>query len=612
MADPLMDAVTAMGRRVRIYTPVGQLLPGMAYLVRRLLENTANESFLRASFTEHIPEDQLLMNPETNHVGAHVVSRPETPTNETIIRNEPLIDFSREDARQAMSRALESVAHEIAASRTYPAIINNRTADAAQTFDSVNPSRYRQVIGRCARSTVRQAEEAIAAAAAAFAAWRDTEPKERAQYLFRMGEVIRRRRFELSAWQVYECAKQWREADADVAEAIDYCDYYAHEMIRMSKVRRRDIPGEDNDYFYDPRGVVIVIAPWNFPLAILLGMSISAIVTGNTIVFKPAEQSTVNGAKLMEIFQEVGLPPGVANFLPGIGEEIGPTLIESPSVAMIAFTGSRPVGLHINYEAARPADRQDHVKRVISEMGGKNAIIVDDDADLDEAVRGVAASAFGYQGQKCSACSRAIVLDSIYDQFLHRLVDATRSMPLGPAEDPGAAIGAVIDADAQRRINEYIEIGKKECRVAYAGDLGKLADEGYYVAPHIFANVAPTAKIAQEEIFGPVLAVLRAKNLDEALAIANGTAYALTGGLYSRSPQHIARVRREFRVGNLYINRKITGALVDRQPFGGFKLSGIGSKAGGPDYLLQFVQPRVITENTMRRGFAPAVEGGPA
>jgi RHH-type proline utilization regulon transcriptional repressor/proline dehydrogenase/delta 1-pyrroline-5-carboxylate dehydrogenase len=637
MADPLMDAVTAMGRRVRIYTPVGQLLPGMAYLVRRLLENTANESFLRASFTDHIPEDQLLMNPQTNHARDHGASSsalssphpgashstPLSPSfggrgqgeggngasNETVIRNEPLIDFSREDARQAMRTALEFVAREIAASRTYPAIINNRTAEAGQTFDSVNPSRHRQVIGRCGRSTVRQAEEAIAAAAAAFAGWRDTEPKERAQYLFRMGEVIRRRRFELAAWQVYECAKQWREADADVAEAIDYCDYYAHEMIRMSKVRRRDIPGEDNNYFYDPRGVVIVIAPWNFPLAILLGMSVSAIVTGNTIVFKPAEQSTVNGAKLMEIFQEVGLPPGVANFLPGIGEEIGPTLIESPSVAMIAFTGSRAVGLHINYEAARPLGRQDHVKRVISEMGGKNAIIVDDDADLDEAVRGVAASAFGYQGQKCSACSRAIVLDSIYDQFLNRLVDATRSMPLGPAEDPGAAIAAVIDADAQRRINEFIEIGKKECHLAYAGDLGKLADEGYYVAPHIFADVAPTAKIAQEEIFGPVLAVLRAKNLDEALAIANGTAYALTGGLYSRSPDHIARIRREFRVGNLYINRKITGALVDRQPFGGFKLSGIGSKAGGPDYLLQFVQPRVITENTMRRGFAPAVEG---
>jgi RHH-type proline utilization regulon transcriptional repressor/proline dehydrogenase/delta 1-pyrroline-5-carboxylate dehydrogenase len=606
MADPLMDAVTAMGRRVRIYTPVGQLLPGMAYLVRRLLENTANESFLRASFTENIPEDQLLMNPQTNHAGTHT-QQPAPATNETVIRNEPLIDFSREDARQAMSRALELVAHEIAASRTYPAVINNRTAEAGQTFDSVNPSRYRQVIGRCGKSTVRQAEEAIAAAAAAFAGWRETEPKERAQYLFRMGEVIRRGRFELAAWQVYECAKQWREADADVAEAIDYCDYYAHEMIRMSRPRRRDIPGEDNDYFYDPRGVVIVIAPWNFPLAILLGMSVSALVTGNTIVFKPAEQSTVNGAKLMEIFQEVGLPPGVANFLPGIGEEIGPTLIESPSVAMIAFTGSRAVGLHINYEAARPLDRQDHVKRVISEMGGKNAIIVDNDADPDEAVRGVVASAFGYQGQKCSACSRAIVLDSIYDHFLNRLVDATRSMPLGPAEDPGAAIAAVIDADAQRRINEYIEIGKKECRLAYAGDLGKLADEGYYVAPHIFADVAPTAKIAQEEIFGPVLAVLRAKNLDEALAIANGTAYALTGGLYSRSPEHIARVRREFRVGNLYINRKITGALVDRQPFGGFKLSGIGSKAGGPDYLLQFVQPRVITENTMRRGFAPAV-----
>jgi RHH-type proline utilization regulon transcriptional repressor/proline dehydrogenase/delta 1-pyrroline-5-carboxylate dehydrogenase len=323
---------------------------------------------------------------------------------------------------------------------------------------------------------------------------------------------------------------------------------------------------------------------------------------------KPAEQSSVIGAKLMEVFTEAGFPRGVLNYLPGAGEEIGPVLTRHPDVAIIAFTGSRNVGLSINRQAAETSS--DHVKRVIAEMGGKNAIIVDDDADLDEAVRGVAASAFGYQGQKCSACSRAIVLQPIYDAFLRRLVEATRSLKVGPAEDPSSSVGPVIDDEARRRVLDYIEKGKKEAQLAYAGDIGSLVEEGFFVGPHIFSGVPPTATVAQEEIFGPVLAVMPARDLDHALGIANGTAYALTGGLYSRSPDHIARIKREFRVGNLYINRKITGALVDRQPFGGFKLSGIGSKAGGPDYLLQFVQPRTITENTMRRGFAPLGEPG--
>jgi RHH-type proline utilization regulon transcriptional repressor/proline dehydrogenase/delta 1-pyrroline-5-carboxylate dehydrogenase len=323
---------------------------------------------------------------------------------------------------------------------------------------------------------------------------------------------------------------------------------------------------------------------------------------------KPAEQSSVIAAKLMEVFLEVGFPPGVVQYLPGIGEEIGPVLVKHPEVDLIAFTGSQGVGLLINREAAVTSPEQHHVKRVIAEMGGKNAIILDEDADLDEAVHGVVSSAFVYQGQKCSACSRVIALEGIHDVFLDRLVEATRSLKVAPAEDPGCAVGPVIDAEARRRVLEYIEKGKAEARLVYAGSVGNLVDEGYYVAPHIFAGVAPTSHIAQEEIFGPVLAVLIARDLDHALEIANGALYALTGGLYSRSPHNIARVKREFRVGNLYINRKITGALADRQPFGGFKLSGIGSKAGGPDYLLQFVVPRTITENTLRRGFAPTVQ----
>jgi RHH-type proline utilization regulon transcriptional repressor/proline dehydrogenase/delta 1-pyrroline-5-carboxylate dehydrogenase len=605
MADPIKDALVALGQRVRVYTPYGQLLPGMAYLVRRLLENTANESFLRASFVEHVSEELLLMNPLLKDKIPPANGKKELagPVRHAAFQNEPLADFSRDNARQEMQRALEQVKTQLGSD--YPPVIDNKAIPTESYFPSVDPSHARQVVGRCGRATIAQAEQAVAAAKKAFETWRETAPQERAEYLFRAAKVMRRRRFELSAWQVYECGKQWREADADVAEAIDYCNYYAEEMLRLAAPLHRDVPGEENAYFYEPRGVTVVIAPWNFPLAILSGMTAAALVTGNTVVMKPAEQSSVIAAKLMEVFQEVGLPPGVVNCLPGLGEEIGPVLTKHPAVAMIAFTGSRDVGLLINRTAAETPVGQDHVKRVLAEMGGKNAIIVDEDADLDEAVHGVVGSAFGYQGQKCSACSRAIVLDRLHDPFLARLIEATRSLTVAPAQDPGCGIGPVIDEEARRRILDYIAIGNGEARLAYAGDVGPLSQEGYYVGPHVFADVAPQARIAQEEIFGPVLAVLKARNLDHALEIANGTPYALTGGIYSRSPQNIAKVKRRFRVGNLYVNRKITGALVDRQPFGGFKLSGIGSKAGGPDYLLQFVLPRTITENTMRRGFAP-------
>jgi RHH-type proline utilization regulon transcriptional repressor/proline dehydrogenase/delta 1-pyrroline-5-carboxylate dehydrogenase len=659
MVEPLQNALVALGQRVRIYTPVGQLLPGMAYFVRRLLENTANESFLRASLTEHQPEETLLINPlRANLALSHCESRSDgdaastspsfkpEPTAAALtmnqagienggsrmqdrnvalslretkaadlpaasrltadappFRNEPVGDFSREDERQKLRLALEEVGKQLG--KKYPLVINNRPVDTEKTLDSVNPSHRRQIVGRCASAMPAHAEQAIAAAKKAFPAWRTTPATVRADFLNRAAEVMRRRRFELAAWMIYECGKQWREADADIAEAIDFCAYYAREMLRLAVPLRRDIAGEENEYFYEPRGVTAVIAPWNFPLAILCGMTVAALVTGNTVIMKPAEQSAVLGAKLMEVFLEIGLPPGVVACLSGAGEEIGPVLTQHPDVAMIVFTGSKEVGLLINRQAAATPHGQDHVKRVVAEMGGKNAIIVDEDADLDEAVRGVAASAFGYQGEKCSACSRVIVLEAIYDQFVTRLVEATRSLKVGPAEDPGTSVGPVIDADALQRIQSFIEKGKTECHLQYAADIGFLADEGFYVGPHIFTNVAPSAVIAQEEIFGPVLAAIRARDLEHALEIANGTPYALTGGLYSRSPENIARIKRELNVGNLYINRKITGALVDRQPFGGFRLSGIGSKAGGPDYLLQFLQPRTITENTMRRGFAP-------
>jgi RHH-type transcriptional regulator, proline utilization regulon repressor / proline dehydrogenase / delta 1-pyrroline-5-carboxylate dehydrogenase len=594
MADSVKSVLVDLGRRVRVYAPVGNLLPGMAYLVRRLLENTSNESFLRAALQEQIPDEELLMNPLT----LAPAKRPATKPDE--FRNEPITDFSRAAGRQAMQRALAAVQP-----MRCPLVIAGRKITTPDWLAAVNPSHKSQIVGHSARGTAEHAVQAVAAAAEAFVSWRNKSAHDRADLLVRVADQLRARRFELAALEVKECGKPWREADADVAEAIDFCVYYAREAVRLGRSRRQDVPGETNESFYEPRGVTAVIAPWNFPLAILCGMTAAAVVSGNTAVVKPAEQSSLIAARMIEAFENAGAPPGVVNYLPGIGEEVGAALVASPDVAMIAFTGSRQVGLAIQEAAAKCPPGQRVIKRVIAEMGGKNAIIIDADADLDEAIHGVTASAFGYAGQKCSACSRLIVLEEIYDAFLARLVEATGSLRVAPAEDPGCFVGPVIDAAAHARILATIERGKSEAKLAFAADIGALADEGYFIGPHIFTDVDPASALAQEEIFGPVLACLRATDLDHALELANGTAYALTGGLYSRSPANIERAKREFRVGNLYINRKITGALVGRQPFGGFKLSGAGCQAGGPDYLPQFMVQRVVTENTLRHGFAP-------
>ena len=521
-----------------------------------------------------------------------------------MFRNEPPTDFSLAANRKAFQEALNDVNNQLG--EEYPLVINGRVIETKAAIVSTSPSHKGQMVGKVACASAEDAEAAVSAAREAFREWSRVEPKYRAEYLGLVAKQIQERRFELAAWQVVEVGKPWEEADADVAEAIDFCRFYAEQAIAMSQPQPCDLAGEENSYFYRPRGVCAVIAPWNFPLAILTGMTVAALATGNTVVLKPAEQSSVIAAKLMDILIETGLPDGVVNFLPGIGEEIGPALVQSPDVDIIAFTGSRPVGLEINRQAASTDARHGSVKKVIAEMGGKNAILIDDDADLDEAVLGVVQSAFGYAGQKCSACSRVIVLEGVYDLFLERLIGAVKSLKLGPAEEPGTFIGPVIDDDARERIAEFIAIGLAECRVAVAEEVpSKLAKEGHYIAPHVFADVDPNSRLAQEEIFGPVLCVLKAKDLSEAIGIANHTDYALTGGLYSRSPANLARARRELQVGNLYLNRPITGALVNRQPFGGYKLSGIGTKAGGPDYLHQFVVPISVTENTLRRGFAP-------
>ncbi|HUK56684.1 MAG TPA: L-glutamate gamma-semialdehyde dehydrogenase [Nitrospiria bacterium] len=594
MGGPLQEALTGMGFRVRIYTPVGELITGMAYLVRRLLENTANESFLRSYFVEEKSHASMLAAPD-----AAPVREPEIGG----FQNEPPLDFRVGQVRSAFSEAIASVRTQLG--RDYPLLIGGEPVRTDDWMASVNPARPSEVVGRSASAGTREADRAVAAAEAAAMEWAQRPAGERAGVLRRAAESLRNRRTELSAWEVFEVGKTWREADRDVTEAIDFLGYYADEIERLGLPRRLgNYPGERNLYSYVPIGIGVVIAPWNFPLAIPAGMVSAALAAGNAVLFKPSELSPVMGYHLVRAFSEAGLPDGLLAYLPGRGEIVGDHLVRHPAVGFITFTGSRKVGLEIIERAARLSSGQRHVKRVVAEMGGKNAIIVDETADLDLAVPGVVHSAVGYQGQKCSACSRVIVLESVYDVFLHRLAGALKSLRIGPPDDPATELGPVIEAAAQRRLRTAVEDGAKEGRLIL--HVTDVPPEGFYVGPAVIADLSPECRIAQEELFGPIVVVLRAKNLDEAIRIANATDYALTGGLYSRSPAAIERVGREMTAGNLYINREITGALVGRQPFGGYRLSGVGSKAGGPDYLLQFMMPKVVSENTLRRGFASA------
>jgi len=613
MGDPIKQAVRGMGLRLREYAPVGELIPGMAYLVRRLLENTANDSFLRQTFVEGHQVDELVQPPAPSaDLDAAITRRPCVPLTDAAgpgrFANMPRADFSRHESRAASDEALRAVRARLGAH--YPLRIGGRDTESARTLTSVNPSAPDEAIGTVAYGGRAEAEAAVAAARAALPAWRAAPAAERAAVLFRAAELMRREATELAALETLEAGKPRREADGDVTEAVDFLEYYGRELLRLSRPQvMGHVPGEHNVYFYEPRGVALVVAPWNFPLAILTGMTGAALVTGNPVIVKPAGPTPVVAAHMVRILEAAGAPPGTVNFLPSPGGEVGDFLVRHPGVDLIAFTGSMEVGLHIIAQAAQnPA--QDGVKKVIAEMGGKNAVIVDADADLDVAVSEVVVSAFHYAGQKCSAASRVIVLEAAYDDFVRRLTEAVRSLRVGPAEHPATRVPPVITAEARARILGYVETGAREGTLAATVEPppGGWPGGGYFVAPHVFTGVRPDAVIAQEEIFGPVVAVMKAADMDGALAIANGVRFALTGGLISRSPASIERVRREFRVGNLYINRGITGALVERQPFGGFKMSGVGSKAGGPDYLLQFVEPRVTTENTMRRGFAPPEE----
>jgi len=597
MGDQLAKALVQRGHRVRVYAPYGELLPGMAYLIRRLLENTANSSFLRQSLEER-PVEELIAPPVVDE-------EPVETLHATSLQfaNAPDTDYAQTDAREKAQTALETVRQQLG--KTYYPLINGDYQPTPETVDSVNPSNPSEIIGKVGLLSIDQAETALNAAKSAFPGWRRTPVKQRADILRQAAELMEGRREELSAWICLEVGKALREADAEVSEAIDFCRYYASEMERLEGGYIYDVAGETNRYVYQPRGIAVVISPWNFPLAIATGMTVAALVAGNCTLLKPAEASSVIAAKLAEILVEAGIPQGVFQYVPGKGSQVGAYMVKHPDTHLIAFTGSQEVGCRIYADAAMVQPGQTHLKRVIAEMGGKNGIIVDESADLDQAVAGVVQSAFGYSGQKCSACSRVIVLDPIYNTFIERLIEATRSLNIGAAELPSTQVGPVIDATARNRIQDYIEKGRQEAEIAVEC---QVPETGYFVSPTIFTNVSPDAKIAQAEIFGPVVAVIRVKDFPDALTVANGTNYALTGGLYSRTPSHIDQASTEFEVGNLYINRTITGAIVSRQPFGGFKLSGVGSKAGGPDYLLQFLEPRTITENIQRQGFAP-IEG---
>jgi 1-pyrroline-5-carboxylate dehydrogenase len=508
-------------------------------------------------------------------------------------KNEAYLDWSDEKNVLAMQAALKDVGSLL--DRSYPAIIGGERVETDGEIVSVNPANPSQVVGRTASATEREADMALETATTTFETWSRTSPEARARILLRASAIMRRRKFELLAWEVYEGGKPWAEADAQVAEAIDFLEYYAREMLRLKDgVEIYAIPGEESRYTYQPMGVGVVIAPWNFPTAILTGMSSAAIVTGNTVVMKPSEFTPVIGAVVAEIFEEAGLPEGVLNFLPGYGSEVGDYLVEDARTRFISFTGSMNTGLRINERAARQIENQRWVKRVIAEMGGKDAMVIDDSADLDSAAADIVKSAYGYSGQKCSAASRAILHEDIYDEVLNKVLERARTLKIGTPETPDVNVGPVISEPQFEKVSSYVEAGKEEGERLLGEDPGD-PNKGYFVSPTIF-EVEREARVAQEEIFGPVLSVIKARDFDNALEIANDSPYGLTGGVYSKNRDHLERAREEFKAGNVYFNRGITGALVGVQPFGGFGMSGTDSKAGGPDYLPLHMLARTVVE----------------
>ncbi len=605
MAENLREAWKKHNLRLRLYSPVGEIVPGMAYLVRRLLENTSSESFLRQSFANGAAREEMLRDP-----ALRVNEYPELEKDNKSateygekgpFSNEPPVEWDI-PTHAAFAVALENT--KASFPRKVGPIVNGAATAGGKMMFSTDPNKPERGVAEVACADVQTVEKAVAAAKSAFGDWSATPAEKRADCLFKAAEGVRAKRHDLAALLVYEGGKNWNEAQADICETVDFLEFYGREMIGLNKPRvASKLPGESSRLGYIPRGVGAVIAPWNFALPISIGMTSAVIVTGNTVVYKPASQTPAIGQAVYDIFDRADLPKGVLNFVPGPGKEIGDALVTHKDVAFTVFTGSKEVGLGIIEKSGRTPEGAQQVKSVIAEMGGKNAIIIDSDADIDAAVGPIIQSAFSYMGQKCSAASRLIVLAENYDKFISRFKSAVETLMFGPAWDPRTDIGAVIDAAAKVKIERYIELGKSEATLLTQGAKGE--GSGHFVPPTVFIDVSPGSRLAQEEIFGPVVCVIKVNDFDDALKVANGTQYALTGGLFSRSPANIERACREFLVGSLYINRGTTGAMMKRHPFGGFKMSGVGSKAMGQDYLPQFMYTRTIVENTFRSGFAP-------
>lgn len=601
MGETLAHNLKKMGYCVRFYCGIGELIPGMSYLVRRLLENSANQSFILNSFIQNKPAEELLASPQIKLKQKPLMEITKVSTNKIKkFENHPLLDFSQKDKREKFQQALDY--WEPKFPMEVPLILEGQEVKTQKIFTRENPSRTDQIISQSFFAKKDQAELAIQYTHSFFKKWKLYPAQDRIACLRKLAELIKQKEFELSALQVFEVGKTWKEAQADVAEAIDFCYYYArsYEQLMLAK-KTAHVSGEENFSHFEAIGSVAVIAPWNFPLAILTGMTVAPLVCGNTVLIKPAEQSALTAFQLAQLLLESGFPPQSFAFLPGQGEDIGDYLVQHPKVSIISFTGSFAVGSQIIKKASHITSQQKDIKKCIVEMGGKNTIVIDHSADLDEAVHGVLNSAFGFQGQKCSACSRVIILEDIYNKFIKRFLPAVQSLVMGDPKEPQTTIGPLIDQEAFQKVISFRKLEHSQKLIE-----GSISEgNNWYFQPLVYLTNKTDTKLMQEELFAPILAIYKVKDLTEAIQQANDTRFGLTASFYSRHPGHIEQFKSLVEVGNLYINRNCTGALVKRHPFGGRKMSGLGSKAGGPEYLKQFMHTKIVTENSMRRGFSP-------
>lgn len=597
--EELAQLLAESGLRVRINCPLGPGVGTLSRLAKHQLENSSDNTFLRPNISDTNSVETLLMKP-----GSQTVVEPVDEETESFT-HEPRTDFSVAENRDAMSQALADARDDFG--QTYPLVIDGKSSESRSSVSSRNPSNTKEIVGHVASASADQAADAVEGAKRTFPQWATSETSNRCEYVELIAAEIRERRFELAAWICLEVGMTWEDAENEVATAIDYCMFYAAEMRRLDVAQECDLNGEENRYSYRPCGVAVVMGSWRSPLASLTGMLAAAIVTGNTVVMKPAEQSSVVAARLMDVIRNAGVPDGVVNFLPGVGEDIGPELVGSPDVQLVLYNGTYDVGTEINRLAAETDHRQDSIRRVVAELSGNNAIIVDKDADLDDAIPDILSSAFDFAGQKAASCSRVIVLETIHKEFVERLVEAAGSLQIGLAEDAATRVGPVISDDARKEMEQLVESVDEESEeeIVFSGEAGKPGKDGAFANPMIVTGIDPESNLAQQEISGPLLSVIRVRNLDDAFAAANATRFALAGGVYSRSPSTLKRARIEFHVGNLFLNRTITDSKVQRQPFGGYRMSGTGVCSGGPDYLLNFLIPVNVSENTTRRGIEP-------